>query len=111
MIIGIQMIAVSEGSVLGERLGIDPKMLQKILSASSSGCWATRAANPRPGNIEGSPASNGYQGGLETAKMIEDLNLALECFENKPEMTLAAKDYYSTLDKAGHGSKDIGNVF
>lgn len=64
LILGIQMIAVSEGMVLGEKLGIDPKVLMNILSVSTSSCWAIKAANPRPGNIENSPASKNYQGGF-----------------------------------------------
>jgi 3-hydroxyisobutyrate dehydrogenase len=64
MILGIQMIAASEGMVLGEKLGIDPKILMNILSVSTSGCWSISTANPRPDNIPTAPASNNYNGGF-----------------------------------------------
>jgi len=79
MILGIQMVAVSEGLAMGEKLGIDPKVLSNILQVSTSNCWAVGATNPRPGVMEGSPASNNYQGGFQLALMRKDLSLALEC--------------------------------
>jgi 3-hydroxyisobutyrate dehydrogenase len=60
MILGIQMVAVSEGMSLGAKLGIDSKKLGEILSVSTSSCWATNATNPVPGVVETSPASKGY---------------------------------------------------
>jgi len=39
MILGIQMLAVSEGMILGEKLGIDAKLLTEILEVSTSSCW------------------------------------------------------------------------
>ena len=81
LILGIQMIAASEGMVLGEKLGIDPKVLCEILSVSTANCWAVSAHNPRPGNIENSPASKNYEGGFQTALMRKDLALALSCAE------------------------------
>lgn len=64
MILGVQMCAAAEGISLGEKLGIDPKTLSEILAVSTSGCWSIKAANPRPGVVEGSPASRGYDGGF-----------------------------------------------
>lgn len=64
LILGIQMIAASEGMALGEKLGIDPKILMDILSVSTSSCWAIKTSNPRPGNIPTAPASNNYNGGF-----------------------------------------------
>jgi 3-hydroxyisobutyrate dehydrogenase len=39
LILGIQMVASSEGIAFGEKLGIDAKTLHKVLSASSSNNW------------------------------------------------------------------------
>jgi len=64
LILGINMIAASEGIVLGEKLGIDPKVLSEILGISTSGSWVINASNPRPGVIPGAPASNNYDGGF-----------------------------------------------
>lgn len=78
MIIGMQMIAVSEGLALGEKLGIDPHKLTEILQVSTSSCWATNGTNPRPGVVPTSPASNNYEGGFQTELMRKDMSLALE---------------------------------
>jgi 3-hydroxyisobutyrate dehydrogenase len=40
LILGINMIACSEGLVLGEKLGIDPKMLADIIAVSTGTSWA-----------------------------------------------------------------------
>lgn len=114
LILGINMIAAAEGMVMAEKLGIDPKKLMEILSVSTSGSWVTSAANPRPGNIEGNPASNNYQGGFQTALIRKDMALALECHDavnSSSEFTKYALDYYTEIEKKGHGSKDFGFVF
>ena len=114
MILGIQMIAVSEGFTLGEKLGIDPKALQEILSVSTSSCWATNATCPRPGVIESSPSSRNYEGGFQTGLIRKDMTLALELAEKVSADVSFAQDsmqYYLDLEKKGHGGKDFGYVF
>ena len=75
------MAAVSEGLSLGEKLGIDPKVLSEILSVSTAGCWSVRTANPRPGMIETAPASKDYNGGFQVALIRKDLSIAMEAAE------------------------------
>jgi len=114
LILGIQMVAASEGMVLGEKLGIDPKVLMEILSVSTSSCWAITHANPRPGNIETAPASKNYDGGFQVGLIKKDLALALEIADQvnaKIEFGDKAMEYYRTLEKKGHGGKDFGIVF
>ena len=64
MILGINMIAASEGLALGEKLGIDPKILTEILSASTSGSACVRMYHPRPGVNPEAPSSRDYEGGF-----------------------------------------------
>lgn len=64
LILGINMIAAAEGIALGEKLGIDPKILSEILGVSTSGSWSITASNPRPGVLPGAPSSNNYDGGF-----------------------------------------------
>jgi len=44
--LAIEMIAVSEGLSLGEKLGVDPKVLSDIMSVSTSRCWSIDTYNP-----------------------------------------------------------------
>lgn len=53
------------------RLGLDPKMLAKILNMSSGRCWSSDTYNPCPGVFENVPSSNNYDGGFGTALMTK----------------------------------------
>lgn len=48
MALGIEMIAVSEALSLGNKLGLDPKLLSQIMKVSSSNCWSVDIYNPAP---------------------------------------------------------------
>jgi 3-hydroxyisobutyrate dehydrogenase len=76
--LAIQMISICEGLSLGEKLGIDPKVLSKIMSISTSSCWSLTAYNPRPGMMEGVPSSNNYDGGFGVSLMKKDLSIVLD---------------------------------
>jgi len=50
MILGITMLAVSEGFLLGKRLGLDAQKLFDVVSTSSGSCWAEQLSpGARPG--------------------------------------------------------------
>jgi len=108
------MIASAEGMVLGEKLGIDPKVLMEILGVSTASNWCITTNNPRPLNLPDAPASKNYQGGFQVGLMRKDLALSQECAKAvNAETHFASKalDYYLELEKKGHGSKDFGYVF
>ena len=52
LVLGISMIAVSEGMALGKTLGIDPAVLAGIVNTSSGRCWSSDTYNPCPGVLE-----------------------------------------------------------
>lgn len=79
LMLAIQMMAVSEGLVLGEKLGIDPSVLSSICSTSTGSCWSLNTYNPRPGILEGVPASNNYEGGFGVSLIKKDLSIVLDC--------------------------------
>ena len=64
LVLGINMIALGEGLSLGEKLGIDPKVLSSILSVSTGRSWCVDTYNPRPGILENVPSSRDYNGGF-----------------------------------------------
>lgn len=114
LILGIQMIGVSEGFALGTKLGIDPKKMQEIFTVSTSKCWCTDATNPVPGVVETAPASSGYQGGFGAGLIRKDLTLGLECADLagvQADFAKNAMEYFMALEKAGHGGKDFGVVY
>lgn len=114
LILGINMIALSEGLSLGEKLGIDPKILSNILSVSTGRSWCVDTYNPRPGVLENVPASRNYSGGFQVSLIRKDLSIALEAAEQCEAATKFAEhaiDYYRFLEKKGHGKKDFGFVY
>ena len=76
MILGVAMIAVSEGFLLAEKLGLDAQKLFDISSKSSGQCWAMTSYCPVPGPVPASPANRNYKAGFTTAMMLKDLVLA-----------------------------------
>jgi 3-hydroxyisobutyrate dehydrogenase len=76
MILGISMIAVSEGFLLAEKLGLDAQKLFDIASKSSGQCWSMTSYCPVAGPVPTSPANRNYKAGFTTAMMLKDLTLA-----------------------------------
>ena len=66
LILGASMLAVAEAMALGERLGVDPKVLAGIVNTSSGRCWSSDTYNPVPGICPGAPSSRNYAGGFAT---------------------------------------------
>ena len=78
MMLGINMIGVSEAFTLAEKLGLSHKALFDVASASSGQSWALTSYCPVPGLVATAPASNNYKPGFASALMLKDLKLAQE---------------------------------
>src|SRR5690348_11730050 len=76
MILGVSMIAVSEGFMLAKRLGLDAQKLFDVASTASGQCWSLTNYCPVPGPVPTSPANRDYQAGFTAAMMLKDLLLA-----------------------------------
>uniref|UniRef100_A0A8I3P2C3 3-hydroxyisobutyrate dehydrogenase, mitochondrial n=1 Tax=Canis lupus familiaris TaxID=9615 RepID=A0A8I3P2C3_CANLF len=72
MLLAISMIGTAEAMNLGIRLGLDPKLLAKILNMSSGRCWSSDTYNPVPGVMDGVPSANNYQGGFGATLMAKN---------------------------------------
>lgn len=114
MLLGISMIGTAETMNLGVKLGLDPKLLAKILNMSSGRCWSSEVYNPCPGVVEGIPASNDYKGGFGSVLMAKDLglaqNAALSTFSPTPMGSLALQ-IYRLMCNAGYSTKDFASVY
>ncbi|XP_059363497.1 3-hydroxyisobutyrate dehydrogenase, mitochondrial-like [Carassius carassius] len=114
MLLAIGMIGTAETMNLGIRLGLDPKLLAKILNMSSGRCWSSDTYNPVPGVMEGVPSANSYQGGFGTTLMAKDLGLAQNTATNtKTPVPLGslAHQIYRMMCARGYASKDFSSVF
>jgi len=113
MILAISMIAVSEGFVLAEKLGLDHQKLFDIASKSSGQCWAMTSYCPVPGPVPASPANRDYAAGFTAAMMLKDLKLAQDAAKAagaKTELGAAAANIYSRYAASGEAGKDFSGI-
>lgn len=61
-LLAVMNIATAEAMNLGIKCGLDPKVLARLINASTGRNWCSEANNPVPGVVAGSPASNNYKG-------------------------------------------------
>ncbi|XP_044534799.1 3-hydroxyisobutyrate dehydrogenase, mitochondrial [Gracilinanus agilis] len=114
MLLGISMIGTAEAMNLGIRLGLDPKLLAKILNMSSGRCWSSDTYNPVPGVMDGVPSANNYQGGFGTTLMAKDLGLAqASATSTKSPILLGGLTHqiYRMMCAKGYSQKDFSSVF
>jgi len=100
MALAIEMIATSEALSLGKKLGLDPKILTKIINISSGRCWTSEVYNPCPGVMEKVPSSNNYNGGFASELMLKDCGIAIE----------AAKEVSANVPLGSHAKSIYENV-
>ncbi|RQM25295.1 hypothetical protein B5M09_011285 [Aphanomyces astaci] len=111
--LAIEMVAVAEAMTLGDKLGINPKVLAGILNTSSAQCWSSTLYNPYPGILENVPSSNGYKGGFASVLMRKDLGLALDAAkstEASVPLTSAVHQLYNMVVNQGDGQKDFSYI-
>lgn len=113
MILGIQQIAIAEGMVLGERLGLTPQAFYDVVSNSTGACWALTVNCPVPSVVSGSPADNDFKPGFATDLIVKDLGLAMQAAEStgtQVGLGEQAARRYQALSEAGYGAKDFGVI-
>jgi 3-hydroxyisobutyrate dehydrogenase len=113
MILGISMIAVSEGFVLAEKLGLSKQALYDVASTSSGQCWSLTSYCPVPGPVPGSPANNDYKPGFSAALMLKDLLLSQEAARDAGAATALgrhAANIYQEFVTAGGGGTDFSGI-
>jgi len=113
MILGISMIAVAEGFVLAEKLGLSHQALFDVASTSSGQCWSLTTYCPVPGPVPTSPANNGYRPGFAAELMLKDMKLALEAAGSSGAsvpLGAAAAQLYALFKAAGHAGDDFSGI-
>jgi 3-hydroxyisobutyrate dehydrogenase len=113
MILGISMIAVSEGFVLAEKLGLSKEALFEVASTSSGQCWSLTSYCPVPGPVPASPANNAYKPGFATALMLKDMKLSQEAAAASGAATplgAAAAQLYAMHAAHGAGGLDFSSI-
>jgi len=115
LILGSNMIALSEALSIGEKLGGDPKMLSDVYSVSTGKGFVVDTYSPVPGYREASPATkSNYNGGFMVKLLHKDLGLAVQAAadcgqtlrECGPNVAV-----YERMMELGLGDKDYSYVY
>jgi len=107
------MIAVSEGFMLGKRLGLDAQKLFNVVSTASGSCWSLVNYCPVPGPVPTSPANRDYQAGFTAAMMLKDLLLAQQAAAGVGASTplgAEAAQLFTLFTNSGNAAKDFSGI-
>ena len=113
MILGISMVAVSEGFVLAKKLGLSEQALFDVASTSSGQCWSLNTYCPVPGPVPTSPANRDYAPGFAADLMLKDLKLAQEASRTAGAVTplgASAAQLFELFAAQGHGALDFSAI-
>lgn len=114
MMLAINMVGVSEGFLLAQKLGLDWGKLHAVCATATSNSWALSNYCPAPGPVPAAPSNRDYAPGFATALMVKDVKLSQAAADATGSPTpLAAQAlgmYQAALD-AGDGGKDFSVVF
>lgn len=113
LMLGISMIAVSEGFNLAEKLGLEAKKLFEISSNASAQCWSMTSYCPVPGLVDNVPSNNAYKPGFTAKMMLKDLRLgqhAAESINATIPLGAMAAELYSLFVSEGNGELDFSGI-
>lgn len=113
LMLGIQMISVSEGFRLAQEVGLNEQTLFDVATASSGDCFALRTFCPIPDLVQTAPSSNGFKPGFSAELMLKDLSLALSAAKTagiKLPFGDGAAEQYQALVEAGDAGMDFSSV-
>ncbi len=113
LILGINMVAVSEAFELASRLGLTPQKLHEVVTNASGDCWVMQKYVPVADVLENVPANHNYEPGFTTAMMLKDLWLSQQVAETAhlalPMASLATK-LYQHAHESGMGDLDFSVI-
>lgn len=113
MMLFINLEACAEGSVLAERLGLDPRVFWDIASVSSGDSWALRTWYPVPDIVPSAAANNNFESTFSAVLAAKDVGLALSAGEQTgvdlPAAELAAQRFQRLIDE-GYGDLDCSLI-
>ncbi|KAI9452323.1 3-hydroxyisobutyrate dehydrogenase [Russula earlei] len=118
LVLGVQQVVVAEAMLLGQRLGLDPSTLARVINNSTGACWASSVNNPVPGALaaKSAPCERDFEGGFATALMIKDLGLAMDVSKASgsplPLTSAAERVYVEAVRRDGElAKKDFSSVY
>ena len=114
MMLAINMVGVSEGFILAQKLGLDWFKLHEICSTATSNSWALSNYCPAPGPAPAAPSNRDYAPGFMTQLMVKDVKLsqaAAAATGSPTPLAAMALTFYEKAMEAGYAAKDFSAVF
>lgn len=113
MMAAINMLAAAEALVMGEKLGVDRKVLYDVITTSTGRSFALERSCPIPGPVPAAPSSNGWKPGFMAKLMLKDLRLSQMAAQSAGASTplgAAATAAYAMHIENGHGDLDSSSI-
>lgn len=114
MMLAINMVGVSEGFLLAQKLGLDWGKLHQVCSTATANSWALSNYCPAPGPVPVAPSNRDYAAGFAAALMVKDVKLsqaAAEATGSPTPLAALALSFYQQVVDQGDGGKDFSVVF
>ncbi|MEZ5855090.1 MAG: 3-hydroxyisobutyrate dehydrogenase [Hyphomicrobiaceae bacterium] len=113
MMAAVNMLVASEALVMGEKLGVDRKVLYDVISTSTGRSYAFEKSCPIPGPVPTAPSSNGFKPGFMAKLMLKDLRLSQMAAQSAGAATplgAAATAAYAMHIENGNGDLDSSSI-
>ena len=114
MMLAINMVGVSEGFLLAQKLGLDWEKLHQICATATANSWALSNYCPAPGPVPAAPSNRDYAPGFAAALMVKDVKLsqaAADATGSPTPLAAQALSFYQKVVDEGDGGKDFSVVF
>ncbi len=105
MMLAINMVGVSEGFLLAEKLGLDWNKLHQICTTATANSWALSNYCPAPGPVPAAPSNRDYAPGFAAALMVKDVKLSQAAAEATGSPTPLAAQSAVVLPAGGRGRR------
>lgn len=114
MIAGIAALAVAESYAIGQRLGLDPKVLYDVVSTSSGQTNVGLRNPPIAGIVDTAAANRDFAPGFTIALMLKDLRLAQAAAKQVDQASplgAAAAETFALAAGAGLAGLDTSAIY
>ena len=113
MVSAVNMMVAAEALVMGEKLGVDRKILYDVITTSTGSSNALIRNCPIPGPVPTSASSNGWKPGFMAKLMLKDLRLsqmAAQAAGASTPLGAAATAAYAMHVQNGNGDLDSSSI-
>jgi 3-hydroxyisobutyrate dehydrogenase len=113
MMAAVNMLVAAEALVMGEKLGVDRKVLYEVITTSTGNSFALQRSCPIPGPVPTSASSNEFKPGFMAKLMLKDLRLSQMAAQSAGVATplgAAATAAYQQHVSNGNGDLDSSSI-